>query len=98
MAPGCLLTVLPHFETPLHSSCLCLRVKASAFLMELALCVMDCLSLFGTGDGLEQSRVFLFGSRELQVCGDPRLLSLVAIVARLVMLTSQLCRGSFVLV
>ena len=90
--------MLPHFETPLHSSCLCLRVKASAFLMELALCVMDCLSLFGTGDGLEQSRVFLFGSRELQVCGDPRLLSLVAIVARLVMLTSQLCRGSFVLV
>ncbi|KAF3525473.1 hypothetical protein F2Q69_00049065 [Brassica cretica] len=58
-------------ESPVIS-CMCLRVRASAFLMELALCVMDCLSLFGTGDGLEQSRVFLFGSRGLQVCGDPR--------------------------
>ncbi|KAG2321173.1 hypothetical protein Bca52824_014386 [Brassica carinata] len=59
---------------------------------------MFCLSLFGTGDGLLQLRVLLFGSRRLQVWDDSRLQSLIASVARLVLLTSQLCRGSIVLV
>uniref|UniRef100_A0A0D3D819 Uncharacterized protein n=1 Tax=Brassica oleracea var. oleracea TaxID=109376 RepID=A0A0D3D819_BRAOL len=48
--------------------------------------------------GLLQLRVLLFGSRRLQVWDDSRLQSLIASVARLVLLTSQLCRGSIVLV
>ncbi|KAF2574964.1 hypothetical protein F2Q70_00005109 [Brassica cretica] len=67
-------------------------------LWSIALWFMFYLSLFGTGDGLLQPRVLLFGSRRLQVWGDSRLQSLIASVARLVLLTSQLCRGSIVLV
>ncbi|KAL0799348.1 hypothetical protein Bca101_054523 [Brassica carinata] len=44
------------------------------------------------------SAVLFFGSQRLQLWGDSRLQSLIASVARLVMLTSQLYRGSFVLV
>ncbi|WZZ87415.1 hypothetical protein YC2023_115994 [Brassica napus] len=54
----------------------CRRSRLS--LWSITLWFMFYLSLFGTGDGLLQLRVLLFGSRRLQVWGDSRLQSLIA--------------------
>lgn len=97
MAPGWLLPTLPHFETPLHSPCLCSPSEGFGFPYGELPCVSCVSSLcLATEMVLFQLRELLFGSQRLQVWGDSRLESLIASVARLVLLTSQLCRGSIV--
>ncbi|KAL0682833.1 hypothetical protein Bca4012_049681 [Brassica carinata] len=94
MDPGWLLPELPHFETPLHSPCLCSPSEGFGFPYGELPCVSCVSSLcLATEMVLFQLRELLFGSQRLQVWGDSRLESLIASVARLVVLTSQLCRG-----
>ena len=98
MAPGWLLPALPHFETPLHGPCLGSPSEGFGFPYGELPCVSSVGSLcLATEMVFFQLRELLFGSQRLQVWGDSRLQSLIASVARLVVLTSQLCRGSVVL-
>ncbi|WZZ67140.1 hypothetical protein YC2023_078510 [Brassica napus] len=86
MAPGWLLPTLPHFETPLHGPCLCSPSEGFGFPYGELPCVSSVGSLcLETEMVFFQLRELLFGSQRLQVWGDSRLQSLIALVARLVL-------------